>query len=571
MLKTQAKRLPRVLTRRELGVGALKMLIVAGLQPHLWGERRPLTKPVRTVNVMNFIRAEDPRQKVDLIEPVREQMALIKAHTLPATWLLQYDALVEGPFVAFLKSQMPSTHEAGIWFEMNRKICDDAGVAWRGNPEWEWDYHVPVAYAIGYTPDERRRLADTAMATFKKIFGHEAKSVASWNLDAITLAHLSDHYGVDAFGNCRDQLATDGFTIWGAPIAGYYPSRQNAWSPAVEERNQIATPMFRLLGQDPVYYYDNQLSYPDTMEPAWPSGQSKMFVDRFLAMIAHAPTQAFSYAQLGQENSFGWPVMSAAYAMQMDLLSRMRSADGIVVETMGATGRRFKRAYKTTPTQAQVMLEDPFGHTNPAERTLWYQSRFLRANLHFRGAEFYLRDLHVYSDRFPQPFLTETVRVHGIDQRMLAVLDGYHWSDGKLGHGYTGAKAGGHFVLLSPEGSETPLSMNGLPDVEESIPNLRANVPLEGGGSLSVLFKEREVEFALGNAPSHSKLLLRFTWNVERSALQHVSAGRLDYRFQDFKYAVSIEDGIATKTARGVDIASTTHAGFRLRMAQPST
>ena len=122
---------------------------------------------LRAINIMNFIRAEEPREPMDLVQPVREQMALIKAHQFPATWLLQYDALVEGPYVEFLKSEMPASHETGIWFEMNRKICDDAGIAWRGNPQWEWDYHVPVAYAIGYSPDERRKLADTAMATFR--------------------------------------------------------------------------------------------------------------------------------------------------------------------------------------------------------------------------------------------------------------------------------------------------------------------------------------------------------------------------------------------------------------------
>jgi hypothetical protein len=118
----------------------------------------------------------------------------------------------------------------------------------------------------------RNRLSGASSPTqpwqnFKRIFGHDAKTVASWNLDAVSIAHLSDHHGVDAFANCRDQLATDGFTIWGAPIAAYYPNRNNAWSTALEVKNQISTPMFRLLGQDPVYYYDNQLPYPDTMEP----------------------------------------------------------------------------------------------------------------------------------------------------------------------------------------------------------------------------------------------------------------------------------------------------------------
>ena len=38
-------------------------------------------------------------------------------------------------------------------------------------------------------------------------------------------------------------IATDGFTIWGAPIAGYYPSKVNCWSPALSRSAQISTPV----------------------------------------------------------------------------------------------------------------------------------------------------------------------------------------------------------------------------------------------------------------------------------------------------------------------------------------
>jgi hypothetical protein len=523
---------------------------------------------LRVINIMNFIRAEEPRESTDLILPVREQMALIKAHKFPATWLLQYDALVEGPFVEFLKAEMPPDHETGIWFEMNRKICDDAGIAWRGNPEWEWDYHVPIAYAIGYTPDERRKLADTAMATFNRVFGHDATTAASWNLDAVSIAHLSDHYGIDAFGNCRDQLATDGFTIWGAPIAAYYPNRKNAWSPALEAKNQISTPMFRLLGQDPVYYYDNQLPYPDTMEPVWASGQSPTFVDSFFDMIAHAPAQSLAYAQLGQENSFGWPMMSKAYSMQMDKLTQVHSGGGVIIETMGETGRRFKRSFKSTPTQAQVMLKDPFGKDQTPQRTVWYQSKYFRANLHFRDDHFYLRDLHVYDDRFPQPYLTEPVRQHGIEQRMLAVLDGYHWSDDEVRSGRAGKRAVGRFVVLGVSGEESFPVMGGLPRVAQSSTTLDADVPLLGGGSLKVSFREREIVFTLSERSSRSRLALVFEWVPDRAALRSVTPNRLNYLFREFDYAVQVVNGSAAKLVDGVRITSDGHGVLQLNMAQ---
>lgn len=570
MTKKFSENAPNQLTRREVVAGALKTMLVASALPVSLerAEAAAPSKAIRVINIMNFIRAEEPRESMDLIEPVRGQMALIKAHQFPATWLLQYDALVEGPFVAFLKSEMPPSHETGLWFEMNRKICDDAGIAWRGNPDWEWDYHVPVAYAIGYTPDERRKLADTAVATFKRVFGQAVKSVASWNLDAITVAHLADHHGIDAFGNCRDQLATDGFTIWGAPIAAYYPNRLNAWSPAVEAKNQIGTPMFRLLGQDPTYYYGEGIPAPDTMEPVWPTGQSEVFVDRFLEMIARTPTQALAYAQLGQENSFGWAAMGKAYAMQMDKLAQVNHQGGLIVETMGETGRRFKRAFHSTPTQAQIMLEDSLGRTETPQRTVWYQSKFYRANLHFRGTEFALRDLHVYDDNFPQPYLTEPVRQHGIEQRLLAALDGYHWSDDAVRGGKPGRRAQGRFVLIEQDGTQTPLTLAGLPTVHETGSTLQTMVPLADGGNFVVVFHEREIEFNVSGTPAQSKLGLLLEWLADRSAFQTIAANRLNYRFRDFDYHVSVANGIAVKTSEGVSIIAGGTQALRLILAQ---
>ena len=178
---------------------------------------------------------------------------------------------------------------------------------------------------------------------------------------------------------------------------------------------------------------------------------------------------------------------------------------------MGETGRRFKRAFRSTPTQAQVMLEDPFGHTDAPERTVWYQSKFLRANLHFRGTEFYLRDLHVYDDRFPQPYLTEPVRQHGIEQRLLAVLDGYHWSDDKVRAG-NGRRAMGRFVLIGPDGQETPLAMDGLPTVSEKGASCGRRCLWRAGETSWSSFTSARYEFSVVGGPPQSRLGLKLEW-----------------------------------------------------------
>lgn len=520
---------------------------------------------LRCVNVVNFLRGVEPRGPVDLFLPLQKQMEVIVQNRLPATWLLQFDALVSGPFVEFLKHQMPEDHEVGIWFEMNQMHCKAAGVDWRGRPGYEWDHYPSVAFTIGYTAEERIRLADAFMREFKGVWGRYPRSVASWNLDAITMAHLADAYGIDAYAVCRDQIATDGFTIWGAPIAGYYPSRSNCWSPALSRAKQIDTPVFRMLGQDPVYYYEdeyptpdgNRRHGPDTMEPVWTAGRSEIFVKHFLGMISESPSLHFGYAQLGQENNFGWPEMAGAYPMQMEALADLHAAGSVHVETMGESGRRFKQSFRETPAQAQVMLDDPFGNANPAEGSIWYQTRFYRANLHVRGDLPFLRDLTVYSDRNAQPFLHHATRSHDVEQRMPAVLDGYHWSKTP---GSSEPGSGGYFVLDNQR-----LRLTGRPAVREEGNSLIVEFPVTGGRSLRVRFDEREFSVSIAPA-SQAPLVLSFEWDPSKAAVVAVRSQGVEYRWQGFDYSVGVR-GTAEATESGWAVRAGM-GGLGLTMAQ---
>lgn len=525
------------------------------------------TGSLRCINVVNFIREIEPRFQMDMLLPVQKQMELLLEHKLPATWLLQFDALVAGPFVEFLKGHMAPNHEVGFWFEMNEKHCKAAGVEWRGRPGYEWDHIPHVAFTIGYTEAERIKLADTAMQTFKTVWGRYPSSVASWNLDSFTLNHLTERYGIDAYAVCRDQIATDGFTIWGAPIAGYYPSKANCWSPALERRNQISTPIFRMLGQDPVYYYQREwtlptgqrLGEPDTMEPAWTSGRSPLFVKGFLDMISEAPSLKFGYAQMGQENTFPWPQQAAGYPMQMKALAQLRNAGTVHVETMGDSGRRFKRAFTTTPAQAQVQLNDPFGNTNPEQKSIWYQSRFYRANLHIKGDLPFLRDLTVYSDLNPQPFLKEATRLTDVEQRMPAILDGFHWS--KHPGSATEEGAGAFFSV-----GGTRLRVSGAPQVSEDGSVLMVALPIGEGRVLHIRFDEQKMSCSI-SPKSAEPLTLSFEWDPAKAALTDVKPQRVSYQWKGFGYGADIEDGQAQATANGWAITGNKR-GVTLRLAQ---
>ena len=354
------------------------------------------------------------------------------------------------------------------------------------------------------------------------------------------------------FAVCRDQIATDGFTIWGAPIAGYYPSVNNCWSPAQSPTQQIDAPVFRMLGQDPVYYYDSQfplpdgtvVRQPDTMEPVWTSGRTKSFIDAFLRMIATSPTSHFAYAQLGQENNFGWPDMAEAYPKQMDELVRIRDAGTANIETMGETGRRFKKRFKVTPSQSQIMLSDPYANTKSPETTVWYQSRFYRANLHFRGELIYFRDITVYSDTSVQPFLNEPTRDHEVHQRLPAVLDGHHWKKDNVSLNEPGS--GGFFMVDGHRVKTT-----GPAKVEEAASSMAVEVPIDGRRMLRFRFDEQTISISLAGGNGTESFAVSFEWEPSKAALKRVEGKRVSFARDGLDYAIQIAKGQAEPTPTG--------------------
>ena len=151
------------------------------------------------INIINFIRGVEPRFEIDLIEPVRKQLELVDKHNLPASFLFQHDALIDTNFTKLFE-QVNDNIEIGGWFEITQTLVDRVGLKWNGRYPWDW--HCNVGFPVGYKPEERIQLVDAFMQDFQNTFGFYPKSVGSWFIDAVTLAHMGDKYGVIASCNC---------------------------------------------------------------------------------------------------------------------------------------------------------------------------------------------------------------------------------------------------------------------------------------------------------------------------------------------------------------------------------
>jgi hypothetical protein len=357
--------------------------------------------PLGRANIINFIRFDHG------MTTVAGEMGEILKRNLPATWLLQYDALAAGPYVEYLKSTMAKNHEVGLWFEVNRRHCDDAGVRFRGElPEPEntqdtenWDHHSQAMMSCGYSQKDRIKLIDTMMEKFKQIWGKYPASVAAWYIDSYSLKYLWEKYNIAASANCKDQWGTDGYSLWGAPYhCFYYPSTTNAMSAACSVEHQVHVPIFRMLGNDPINARNAALEGNGqpvyTLEPAYKEGGGNPeWVKKYFDIMLNESTQPFGYLQIGQENSFPWDLMKEGFCFQLDEVMRRRDQGRVVIETLEQSGRYVQEKYKMTPAG---FLDANINLNGGKTQAVWYHSANYRTQVLYSDTSMEIVDLYRY-------------------------------------------------------------------------------------------------------------------------------------------------------------------------------
>ncbi len=391
---------------------------------------------MRIVNIMNFVRQCDPRMEDDhrvLLEVTTAQVAMVKEFGVKNTFLLQYDAVMDPAYQALFLQNRDENMELGLWLEVVQPLCDKAGIPWRSSHGWPWDWHVVPGFSMAYTPQQRRKLLDVAMEDFKAVFGCYPRTLGSWLLDSVTAQYLSEKYDLAMLAICRDQTETDAYTLVGGYFnQGYYPSRYNIFTPAQTDEARVNTPVFRLLGPDPIHNYDNDryVTNPKylpsgnvfTLEPAWKVGSDPDIIDWFFDGYFHGPCLGFTYAQLGQENSFG-PGLLPGLRLQLE---KLREHPDIKVWTMAETGEWYRRTYPDgTPATVNAALTDWDG--TDGVQSVYYNCKNYAANLFRHGSRVFLRSLYLFDEAVPEHYLDTACTTWDATYENLPVVDTLLW------------------------------------------------------------------------------------------------------------------------------------------------
>ena len=392
-----------------------------------------MTHP-QIVNWINFIRAYMTEEvpEGDNLLAVREQIRLAETYHLKTTFLVLYDVFDSPEYLELLKNLDPGQYEIGIWYEIDQPLCEAAGIPWRG--EEPWDKHCDVGYPMGYTKEERKKLADENFRRFQEVFGFRPRVFGSWFSDSYTIRYICSTYGLDAMCSCKEQYGTDGYTLWGGYWGqAYYPSQTNVFMPAQTKEQQLHVPMFKMLGSDPVYQYDFGLRVdePDihsqpviTLEPVYPvaGGGLPEWVDWYLRENFNGECLSFGYAQAGQENSFGWKRMGKGLCDQIPKIAKLCDEGKLLVETLGESGRRYRAAYEMTPMSAVTAHS---AYDDPDKKSVWFCSKYFRVNLYAEASRVWIRDLHVFDETLEDPFEHTVCEIDDATYDTLPLVDGF--------------------------------------------------------------------------------------------------------------------------------------------------
>ena len=499
----------------------------------------------RIINIINFIRQTDYRvEDADrlLFETVQEQIKLVSKYNFPATFLFQYDALINPLYQELMKSELPSNCEIGAWWEITQPHVEEAGIKWRG--EHSWVSHANIAFTTGYSPQEREQLVDVYMAKFKEIYGYYPKSVGSWFIDSHTLAYMYEKYGIVASCNCKDQIGTDGYTLWGGYWnQAYYPSKTNAYMPAQTEEGQIPVPIFRMLGSDPIYQYDTGLGGRRqgviSLEPVYKeSGMDKKWVEYYLESIVNQSCLAFNYAQAGQENSFTWAGMQKGLEMQFPLFDSLRVAGKIRIETLVTSGKWFKEQFKLTPPTAVTTLTDI---RNEGRKSVWFNSRYYRTNLLWEGKSFRFRDIHLFDERFESAYFNTAGEGNQFFYFTLPVVDGFIWST-------SDERAGLSIMKVDETGRRSEILFKDPVVKEISKDVLQVVCEDENENLFTIIFFEDRIEVSC----DATKLSWVLELKVPLEKTGHLpftsfEKSMIHAQFDDFNYRINCKEGTIDK------------------------
>ncbi|MDP2860127.1 MAG: hypothetical protein Q8N98_00235, partial [bacterium] len=348
------------------------------------------------VTVVNPVRGYDfwDTTGQEPLSVVKDQLKVIEENKIAATWLLRPDVLFDENLTGYFKN-FPKNQELGIFLEVTPAWAKAAGIKYRESPHWHFSRSV---FLSGYEIPEREKLINTAAARFKSLFGGFS-SVGAWHVDAYSAQYLRKNYGVTGVLICADQFSTDDYSIWGGWWGvPYYPAKTNILRPAKSPGEKLDVVIFWWAARDPLEGYGPGVGESTfSVQPNDYQGHG-LGIDYFkkLAKIyLSSEKNSFGQLTIGLENTDNWANDKEEYFRQIDFVAKTYKV---------LTMKEFSLWYQKTFAFLSPVHKIE-GETEPEGKAVWLMSPAGRVGYLEKDGQNILRDLRIYREGWPEPYL----------------------------------------------------------------------------------------------------------------------------------------------------------------------
>lgn len=327
---------------------------------------------------------------------LKSQYFQVQKRGLPATWLLNYDVILDSGVAEVVKS-MDKSQELGLFLEITPIFAQEAGVNYNKTDSW---HRANSVFLSGYTQEDRYKLIDRIFAKFKEIFGFYPTSVGAWWIDSYSLSYMKEKYNITANLTCADQFGTDGYQLWGQYWSTpFYPNKIHAGIPARSLDSKLDVVTTQWAARDPLNGYGKS-------KASLFSTQDYFEIDYFQKLIdLYAKRHANKYGQItvGLEGDFPPQSYNGFFASQLEVVKKESGNGTIKVVSM----KDFSEWYRNNfPDLSPAHIIDSDDLLGKKIKSIWYQSPNFRINLtyNYDTQETKIRDFRTYHDNFQEPY-----------------------------------------------------------------------------------------------------------------------------------------------------------------------
>ena len=374
------------------------------------------------------ILAQETEKYITIVNPVRisrytktpalslrNEYSIINKYSLPATWLLTYDALNNKEVVDEVR-RMDKYQEIGIFLEITENFAIDSGIEYHNSGSW---HHANSVFLSGYTQEERKILIDKVFEKYKEIFGNYPKSIGSWWTDGYSLSYIKEKYGIVANLVCSDQFSTDNYKLWGQPWqVSYYPSKTHPAAPASDIENKLDLINIQWASRDPLNGYNSSL-YSTQDYLVAKDIQNINFFKRLLDLYLN--TNNLSQITVGLEADLDPSGYAGEFTKQIEVVKEY-SDKGVNIVTMSKFYDKYKENYPEISPTSQLKSKDLLGSETESG---WYNSSFYRLHytLDLIKNIIQIKDIRIYNEKLIDPYFVSPNNEFNLSINIPSVID----------------------------------------------------------------------------------------------------------------------------------------------------